>query len=71
MNYNNAKDEYFWKPKLLPLIKKHDPINAITNIAKKLNIPDTTIRQVIKRIWKDEFEQFGSLRTLLNYLKNS
>lgn len=71
MNYNNAKDEYFWKPKLLPLIKKHDPINAMTNIAKKLNIPDTTIRQVIKRIWKDEFEQFGSLRTLLNYLKNS
>ena len=31
MNYNNAKDEYFWKAKILSIIKTY---NSIPNIAK-------------------------------------
>ncbi|GAH59044.1 unnamed protein product, partial [marine sediment metagenome] len=54
MNYNMAKDEYFWKPRILTLIKKYDPIPAVTKIAEIFNTPDPTLRGAIKRIWKYE-----------------
>jgi len=69
MNYNNAKDEYFWKPRILSLIKKYDLIHIVARIAEGFNIPDPTVRGAIKRIWKCELEKLGGIRALLEYLK--
>ena len=71
MNYNNAKDEYFWKPRILSLIKKYDPIHIVARIGEGFNIPDPTVRGAIKRIWKCELENLGSIRALLEYLKEN
>jgi transposase len=71
MNYNSAKDEYFWKPRILSLAKKYDPIHIAAKIAEGFNIPEPTVRGAIKRIWKCELEKLGSIRALLEYLKEN
>ena len=71
MNYNNAKEEYFWKPRILSIIKTYDPIPTVARIAKILNTPDPTVRGAIKRIWKYELEKLGSIRALLEYLREN
>ncbi len=71
MNYNNAKDEFFWKPKILSLIKTHYPIPTVAKIAEVFNTPYSTLQGAIKRIWKYEFEKLGSIRALLESLRQN
>jgi hypothetical protein len=71
MNYNNAKDEFFWKPKILSLIKKHYPIPTVAKIAEIFKTPYPTLQGAIKRIWKNELEKLGSIRALLEYLREN
>ncbi len=70
MNYNKAKDQFFWKHKILHLIKKYDPPHAINKIAIKLKASEHTIRTVVRRIWNKELKKMGGIKSLLEYLKN-
>ena len=71
MNYSTAKDEYFWKPKILSLIKTYYPIPNVAKIAEIFNVPYPTVQGAIKRIWKNELETLGSIRALLEFLREN
>ena len=64
--YSEVKDEYFWKKRLIPLLKQRCSTIEMAN-----EIPRTPpqIRETIKRIWKKEFLGFNQdFTALLDYL---
>ena len=53
MTFNDAKDIFFYKPKIIEAIKNGSK-NAV-DIAKLLNVKSHTIVSHMKRIWHSEF----------------
>ncbi len=65
MTFNEAKLEYYYKPKIIEFIK----IGVRTSIELSRNLKETrvTINSVIKKIWNEEYDDLKDL----NYADNS
>ena len=69
ISYRVARDKYYWKSKILKLIKQLKINHLIKNIASKLKESPHTIRGAITRLWDKEYEKLGGLHPLFRYLK--
>jgi len=68
-NYTQAKNEYFWKPKIIKGIKTF-AFPFLEKIAGSLGISERNLKEIIKRIWKKELVEKGGMGELFKYLKD-
>ena len=66
MDWYRARDQYWWKPRIILLFKLGYSARQMRTVSKGL-IGRYVTHDVITRIWADEYEQYGS--SLFKFLK--
>ena len=65
MNFYRARDEYWWKPRIISLFRRGYSARKMREVSKEIIGRYVTHNNII-RIWKEEYKKYG--KNLLQYL---
>lgn len=69
MDYNTARDKFYWRARIYKIIKEKSSIPSQRELSYELNILENNLYKILNRVFNNELKKLGNIKSVFENIK--